>query len=51
MYPGEWVMHCYALGMDAKRLGLKDVSPTETAQEVAIGVVKARLDQLANLLP
>lgn len=42
-YPNEFVMHCHAVGIDAKPLGL-DGSKIDEAKEKAVQFVRSRLN-------
>lgn len=46
-YPGEWVMHCYALGIKEYQLGLPADQPKELAQQMALTIAAKRADQIA----
>ena len=46
--PGQWVMHCYPLGIDT--LKLIDVVTKEHAQQKAIHIVKGHLNEMIKEL-
>jgi hypothetical protein len=43
-HPGEWVMHCFELGIDTKEMGLPKESTPEQAQEKAVAIVRQKLN-------
>lgn len=50
-YPGEWVMHCFSLGIDTLRMKLKADASPEQAQETALLIIRNRLTFALNSLP
>ena len=49
-YPGLWVMSCYALGIDARQFGAKPEATPEQAQELALKVVRQKLNKMLQSL-
>ena len=49
-YKGEWVMHCFAVGMDTVQMKIPADSTPEQAQNRAIEMVKRRLNILSSSL-
>ena len=49
-YPGQWVMHCFALSMDTIKMKIPDTATTSQAQELAVKMVKDRLEKLLDSL-
>lgn len=49
-YPGEWVMHCAALGMECIKLGDVGAITVEQAQAAAKAAALARIETFRNAL-
>lgn len=45
-YPGEWIMHCRAIGVDT--LPLRPCGSVEEAKKKAIDIVKVTLNNLSR---
>ncbi len=50
-YPDQWVMHCYPVGIDTLKMNIPDDWTPEQAQDMAIRLVRAKLNSLLDLLP
>lgn len=51
IYKKKWVMHCQNLDIYSLLLDVPFDSPPEQAQEMAVLVVRARLNAMLNSLP
>jgi len=50
--PGKWVITCFALRLDAQEMKIKEDATLEQAQEMALRIVRRRLQtMLSNLEP
>ena len=49
--PGQWVMHCFQIGIEKKRIGVPPATLPEVAQEVAMSIVRNTLNLMRNSLP
>jgi len=49
-HPGEFVMHCFALGIESKRLNLKEDANIEDVKEKAIKICKMVANKVVSEL-
>ena len=48
--PGEWVIHCYKLGFDTKRIGVEKDTPGILARIAALEMVRKELKAMLESL-
>jgi hypothetical protein len=48
-YPGKWIMHCFAIGINTKPVSLvTDEATPEQAQKAAFELVKYKIECMLN---